>query len=65
MVNLGANLGHLGFAAFLRRTAAPWPAVTALESRESVSSAADRRNFRWSPGETSLPSIYFGGGTLH
>ena len=43
MVNLRANLGHLGFAAFLRRAAASWPAVAALESRESVSSAADRR----------------------
>ena len=43
MVNLGANLGHLGFAAFIRRAAAPWPAVAALESRESVSPAADRR----------------------
>ena len=43
MVKLGANLGLLGFAAFLRRAAAPWPAVAALESRESVPSAADRR----------------------
>ena len=43
MVKLGANLGLLGFAAFLRRAAAPWPAVAALDSRESVPSAADRR----------------------
>ena len=32
MVNLGANLGLLGFAAFLRRAAATWPAVATLES---------------------------------
>ena len=43
MVNLGADLGLIGFAAFLRRAAAPWPAVAALESREYVSPAADRQ----------------------
>ena len=35
MVKLGANLGLLKFAAFLRRAAAPWPTVAALESRDS------------------------------
>ena len=43
MVNLGANLGLLEFAAFLRRAAAPWLTVAALESKESAPSAADRR----------------------
>ena len=43
MVNLGADLGQFGFAAFLRRAAAPWPAVAALQSRVSVPSVADRR----------------------
>ena len=43
MVNLRADLGQFGFVAFHRRAAAPWPVVAALESRESVSSAADRR----------------------
>ena len=43
LVNLGANLGLVGFAAFLRRAATPWPAVAALEYREFVPSAVDRR----------------------
>ena len=59
MVNLGANLGHLEFAVFLWRAAAPWLAVAALESRESVSSAADHRTTSGSRRARLLFQAYF------
>ena len=43
MANLGEDLVQIGFSAFLKRTAALWPAVAALESRDSVLSAADHQ----------------------
>ena len=67
MVNLGADLGRIEFAAFLRRAAAPGPAVAMLESRDSVLSAADRRAARIPAvaGRELIPSASFRRGPLH
>ena len=59
MVNLNANPGLLGFAAFLRRAAAPWSAVAVLDSREFVPSAANRRTTSGGRRTNLLFQAYF------